>query len=140
MVTYFTLFIASISTAGFSSIMISPSAGLPLFVFFPIKSLLSALTFFAFLADTGVPPLCTLHFAAHSSPSASRCRPLPRLFWMPWVEYEVCESLYSQEARGTWRMASPLRLEPLPVTTKPLVGLALTLPVQVLCHLRREVY
>lgn len=54
MIAYFTLFIASISTAGFSNIMVSPQQGIPLFAFFPIKSFFSAVIFFAFVADTGL--------------------------------------------------------------------------------------
>lgn len=79
---YFGLFIASISTAGFSSIMISPHAGLPLFVFFPIKSLLSAVIFFAFVADTGLMLMNILI-------QFRRSNFMPGILWLFRMEHEV---------------------------------------------------
>jgi len=61
MVGYFVLFIVGVSTVGFSRVMTSPSRGIPLAAFFPLKALSSGLVFLGFLADTDM-ILCLSYF------------------------------------------------------------------------------
>jgi hypothetical protein len=134
--------------------MISPSAGLPLFVFFPIKSLLSATLFFAFVADTGLDSfftpllplsltqtdmvLCLSYFGClgwnmKSCPLLSS----PHCPFSPSIRYVKVYIHRKREANGGWPL--PYGLNPYRFVLVLRRGLMNT-SRQVLCHLRGQVH
>lgn len=112
---YLVLFIAGVSTVGFSSLMTSPSRGIPLVAFFPLKCVTSLIVFAAFLADTDV-VLCLHHFGCLGW--AMRWGGIYCIMHRLGVTVacvQLCEGVYPQEERGVRRVASSLRPQPLPL-------------------------